>query len=122
LSVALLFRICRSLVAGHVEIKEAATLALCREAKEEAGIEIQPENLKVVHVMHRLSDRENLDIFMHCNKWQGVIENLEPEKCGGLEFFDKNNLPNNTIPYIIQAIKYSFEGKHYSEIGWNIIN
>ncbi|WOE51888.1 NUDIX domain-containing protein [Sulfuracidifex metallicus] len=39
-----------SVVAGHVEAKESATSAMIREAKEEAGIALRPEDLILVHL------------------------------------------------------------------------
>ena len=41
------------LVAEHVEANESATAAMMREAREEAGIELDPSALRVVHTMHR---------------------------------------------------------------------
>src|SRR6185369_159344 len=41
-----------SVPAGHVDGNEPMTAAMIREAKEEVGIEIQPENLQFAHVMH----------------------------------------------------------------------
>ena len=106
------------LVAGHCENKEAATDALCREVKEEIGIIIDPIHLQPVHVMHRRTDRDNLDIFMKCNEWRGDITNLEPSKCESVEFFEINILPANIIPYIAKAIEYIQTKQYYSEHGW----
>lgn len=107
-----------SLVAGHCESKEAATQALIREAQEEIGITIDPKELEVSHVMHRQTDRENIDMFISCKKWNGSIANIEPEKCGELEFFELDKLPENTIPYIKDALIHIKNGKLYSEQGW----
>ncbi|HEY2811692.1 MAG TPA: NUDIX hydrolase [Rhabdochlamydiaceae bacterium] len=108
-----------SLVAGHVEENESATPALMREAREEAGIALSPSQMQVVHVMHRKSDRVNLDIFFNCRAWRGAIQNLEPEKCEQLTFFPSNALPSNTIDYIALAFKHMDRGIFYSEFGWN---
>ncbi|MFC1841501.1 NUDIX domain-containing protein [Candidatus Dependentiae bacterium] len=107
-----------SLVAGHLDGNETATEAMIREAKEEAGIIISPNNLHVVHIMHRMSDRENIDIFFSCKKWEGTVQNVEPHKCGGLEFFDKNKLPEKTMEYIKTALSHSNSGIFYSELGF----
>jgi len=107
-----------SLVAGHLDGNETATQAIIREAKEEANIIINPEDLKVVHIMHRTSDRENIDIFFSCKKWTGEIKNLEPHKCGGLTFASKNNLPENTLEYVKIALSNEKSGQFYSELGF----
>ena len=71
-------------VAGHVEGDELATHALAREALEEAGIAVRPEDLRFVHVAHRLSrgevGQERLDLFYEASVWQGEVTNQEPEK------------------------------------------
>jgi len=107
-----------SLVAGHLDGNETITNAMIREAKEEAGIAIEPQDIRIVHVMHSLSDKEYVNIFFQCKKWSGEIKNLEPTKCGELKFFDKDNLPENTLDYVETALKKSSSGIMYSEMGW----
>lgn len=106
------------LVAGHVEDDESATAAMIREAYEEAGIHIQPSNLKVVHVMHRQTNRLNVDIFFECREWQGDIVNHETNKCGALIFFSVKQLPANVIDYIGDALQAIANDNFYSEQGW----
>jgi len=112
-----------SMVAGHVDKGENFTEAIIREAKEEAGILLKSEDLKVVHIMHRDSgNRENnerVDVFFTTEKWDGEIEIKEPHKCDDLSWFELNNLPNNVIPYIRQAIDHINNGVFYSEYGWH---
>ena len=43
------------LAAGHVDKGETFTQCIIRETEEEAGLLLKPEDLKVVHVMHRNS-------------------------------------------------------------------
>jgi 8-oxo-dGTP diphosphatase len=106
------------LVSGHVEDGEPASVAIIREAKEEANITIHPESIKVVHIMHRKTDRFNIDIFFECTSWEGELLNLEPDKCEELNFFNIESLPDNLIPYIGHAIFAAINGEIYSEIGW----
>jgi 8-oxo-dGTP diphosphatase len=106
------------LVAGHVEAKESAATAMVREAYEEAGILLEISDLNVVHVMHRLTNRSNIDIFFECSTWQGEITNKEPEKCAALKFFPLERLPSNVISYIIDAFRAINQKTAYSEQGW----
>ena len=108
-----------SLVAGHVEDGESASTAMIREAREEIGIELSSSQIKVVHVMHRQTNRRNVDIFFDCSSWKGIIQNLEPEKCEQLQFFSLESLPPNVIDYIKVAIKAIEREEFYSEQGWN---
>lgn len=109
-----------SLIAGHVEENENATEAMIREAEEEANIKIIPENLKVIYMMDRITPgRQNIDIFFNCSEYSGELFNNEPHKCGGLSFFDINNLPKNTVNYVKKAILDIENGTIYSEFGYN---
>lgn len=106
-----------SLVSGHVEENESATLALKREAKEEIGITISPEHLIFHSLMHRKTDRNNIDLFFECSIYDHEIVNLEPHKCADVCFFPLNQLPEKTIPYIQQALLNNVE--KYHEEGWS---
>jgi 8-oxo-dGTP diphosphatase len=108
-----------SLVAGHVEDGESATAAMIREAREEIGIELSPEQLKVVHIMHRQSNRRNIDVFFVCSSWEGNPRNCELEKCEKLEFFPLDALPSNTIDYNGYVLSSMAKGEFYSEHGWS---
>ena len=54
-----------SVVAGHIDGGEDVYTAMIREAKEEAGITIEPKNLEAVQVMHRkkINRRKNRLFF-----------------------------------------------------------
>lgn len=108
-----------SLVAGHFDGGEPATRTMVREAEEEAGIAIAPEDLRFVHLMHRqYPDREYVDVYFAAERWRGEIENREPRKCGGLEWFPLDALPENTIPEVRQALECVRDGIFYSERGF----
>lgn len=112
-----------SLVAGHIEPGESATGAMAREAYEEAGIRINPRDLKVVHVMYRMSSYDNvetlmIDFFMAAKRWKGRIRNAEPQMCDDLGWFSISRLPKNTIPYIRHAIGSIVKGIPFAEFDW----
>ena len=106
------------LVAGHVEDGEPASQGMVREAFEEIGISINPSDLKVLHIGHHKTARQNVDIFFTCDHYEGTIINKEPEKCGRLEYFPLDNLPSNTIDYLVRILQDIRFGKTYSETGW----
>lgn len=111
-----------SLIAGHVEEGESIIEAGIREAKEEVGIDITPVNFQMCGSMHRKSDDERIDYFAIVNKWENEIQNREHEKCDNLLWVHKDQLPNNTIPYIRTAINKTLSAKGifwYEEFGWN---
>ncbi len=108
------------LVSGHVEDQESASSAMIREAKEEANLIIRSESLKVVHLMHRKTNRFNIDVFFECTNWEGKLNNLEPDKCAELNFFSLENFPENLVPYIAQALRAVFHKVVYSEEGWDL--
>jgi hypothetical protein len=41
---------------------------------------------------------------------------LEPHKCKELAFFDIDNLPENTIPYLKKTIELIEKGETFSEL------
>lgn len=109
-----------SLIAGHVEKRESFTACVVREAREEAGITVHPNDLFVAHVMHRNAgkDNERVDVFFVTTKWTGEIVNKEMHKCDDLSWHQFNNLPENTIDYIKYAITNITQENQYSEYGW----
>ncbi len=107
-----------SVVAGHVEAGETVIQGAVREAREEAGIEIDPAELRIGHVMHRRGDDERVDFFVVVERWAGDLHNAEPTKCDELRWCPLATLPGNTIPYVRQAITSWQAGTLYSEFGW----
>ena len=107
------------LVSGHLDGDELGTVAMAREAKEEAGIDVDPANLRFVHVSHRLTrndpGQERIDLFYELREWQGQIINAEPEKCDDLSWFDIDSLPSNMLPFVKRVLSDIANGISYSE-------
>ncbi|HBP01330.1 MAG: ADP-ribose pyrophosphatase [Candidatus Moranbacteria bacterium GW2011_GWE1_49_15] len=103
-----------SFPAGHVEEGESFKETAVREAKEEIGIDVKLEDISLAHVMHRVP-LGRISVFMKAEKWEGVIRNIEPEKCDDLSWFNLDVLPKNTIPYIKKTIEDYKQKNVYSE-------
>src|SRR5690242_9985844 len=76
-----------SVPAGHLEAHETIQHTAIREAKEEVGVDINPNNIQIVHIMHRTQLDERIDFFFVPSTWSGEIRNAEPEKCDDLSWF-----------------------------------
>ena len=107
-----------SVVAGHIDGGEELKTAMIREAREEAGIQISPQDLTVVGVMHLMEDDEYVSFFLHASSYSGEVVNMEPDKCDDLRWFDLDNLPPNTIPYVRRAIQNYRNGIWFDSLGW----
>jgi len=113
-----------SFPAGHPEDdEETLSQTMVREAKEEAGIDISSADLELVHVMHRKQQEptteRRINLFFTARRWKGEPKIMEPKKCDDLQWFELDNLPSNTIPYIKQAINCIKENVVYSEYGFS---
>lgn len=108
-----------SVVAGHADGGETVRQAMCREALEEAGIAIAPDQLDLVHLIHRRSDGERMSLFFRARTWQGTPQNREPHKCSDLSWFDLQALPGAMVPYVRHAIDAIGRGQIDSEFGWD---
>ncbi|MGW6833754.1 NUDIX hydrolase [Streptomyces sp. NPDC054949] len=112
-------------LAGHCET-EGALACLIREAEEEAGLTIRPEDVELVHTVHMLDENENengdglprLGLVFRARTWSGTPEVREPDKCLEWAWFDPSRLPEPIVPYTRLAIDGILGGRLYSEMGW----
>jgi 8-oxo-dGTP diphosphatase len=110
-----------SVIAGHLDGGESVRRSIAREAWEEGRILVEPEQLRVVHVSHRIENDEfgeRMDFFLTTDDWGGEPANGEPSKCDDLRWFPLGALPANTIPYIRAALQHIARGVTFSEFGW----
>lgn len=111
-----------SVPAGHLDGDETVTAAAVREALEETGAVISPDDLEVVHVMHRRiagEADERIDFFLRVHRWRGEPGIREPDKCDELSWHPLPELPGPVVPYVRSALRHHTEGVHYSEFGWS---
>lgn len=112
-----------SLAAGHIDGNETAEAAMLREAREELGITIQPEDLQFAHVSHRRSpDFEYIDFYFTAEKWEGEPHNAEPEKCDEIAWYSLDALPENVIQNVREALAHIEQRRPYSNFGWDALH
>jgi 8-oxo-dGTP diphosphatase len=90
--------------AGHVERGESVTAAACREAAEELGVVVTPDDLEPLTAMHRTQGNgkavdERVDFFFTCTRWSGEPSVREPRKTGGLGWYPLDALPTPVVPH-----------------------
>jgi 8-oxo-dGTP diphosphatase len=106
-----------SLIAGHLDSGETMRTAVCREAREEAGIIIDPGDLHFVHVMQHYEKKQYFDFYFKPDRWEGTPSNCEPERCDDMRWFPLQHLPDNTVPNVRQALESYMRDEFYSEFG-----
>jgi 8-oxo-dGTP diphosphatase len=107
-----------SVIAGHMEDGETAREAICREALEEIGIELTPDDLTFAQVVHRADRGQRIGLFFSAFRWRGEPRNMEPHKADDLRWFPLDELPDNMVPYVRTAIERWRIGAFYGESGW----
>ncbi|WP_433444013.1 NUDIX hydrolase [Nonomuraea sp. CA-141351] len=90
------------LPSGHLEAGESVTEAAVREAREEVGVAIDPDDLAFAHVMHRAPERVGL--FFATREWTGDPYNAEPDKCSEIAWWPLDDLPGDMVDYAAAAI------------------
>ena len=80
---------------GHLEYGEEFIDCVKRETKEEASIDVESADLWAVNnnVMHN-PDRHYINIDFLVSSYSGKEQNMEPEKCEKIEWFNLNSLPS----------------------------
>ncbi|MFB6517664.1 NUDIX domain-containing protein [Streptomyces sp. NPDC056401] len=109
------------LLAGHCE-QESAVSCVVREAEEEAGLLIDPDEVELVHVVHMVDApgaQPRIGLFLRARRWQGTPEVREPDRCTSWDWHDPTRLPERIVPYAAAAIEGIQAGRVYTELGWS---
>ncbi|MET0974283.1 MAG: NUDIX domain-containing protein [Leifsonia sp.] len=89
--------------AGHVEQGESVLAAAAREAHEELGVTVEPDDLVALTTMHRTGGSgaaidERIDVFFSCSRWGGE-PSLQEDKAADLRWFALDDLPDPVVPH-----------------------
>jgi len=110
-----------NLPSGKVEADEDLAAAMVREAREEVGLRLTPDQLRLANVVHHRNPGEEarLGFFFAVEGPAGEPRNAEPHKCGGLDWFPLSELPANTVPYTVAGLDLFRAGCTYGRHGWD---
>jgi ADP-ribose pyrophosphatase YjhB (NUDIX family) len=107
------------LPAGRVEKGESFLQAAIREAKEEVGAELRPDELTLTTTAHRNEpDSLWVDLIFTVEEWEGELFNAEPDVHGELVWFDPRDLPENVVPSVRFYVEQATRGVKYAEYGF----
>jgi len=111
---------CFSLPAGGLEKGETLSTAAARELKEETGVDAIPSELALAHTMHVWTENRSwIGHYFICREWSGIPFLAEPDKHAEVSWKNMSDLPEETIPYVRQAIEAINADESYSEYGWD---
>lgn len=97
-------------IAGKVDEAESPTVALVREVKEEVGITVRAEDLRLLLTLHHNQTVYNggrvdvVELYFTASIWSGEPCLLEPDKADNLAFYPLNNLPQPLLPWLQHAL------------------
>jgi hypothetical protein len=69
-------------------------------------------------MQRKKAKEERIDYFFECTLWDGTVRNAEPHKCDELKWANIDNLPDNTVDYIKEALNNYTKGICFSIYGW----
>ncbi|MFF2226971.1 NUDIX domain-containing protein [Streptomyces globisporus] len=107
-------------LAGRCE-QEPALACLVREAREEAGLVIDPADVDLVHVAHVVDAPGSMPLMQlvfRARRWEGTPEVREPDKCLKWQWWPQDELPDRLVSYTRTAISAIADGRPYSQLGW----
>lgn len=106
------------LVRADLDGSDSAIPCLSRHAREELGIVVVPEDVTLVHVLHRHADLQHVDLFFASRVWAGEPSIRAPERCDDLRWVDVGHLPDDTARHVRAGLDGLRRGRLFSSVGW----
>ena len=107
-----------TLVGGNVESFEFARESLIRESYEEAGIRLHPDDLQLVHVLHKKlkSGKHRITLYFKAYRWEGDLKAKEKKKFKEAEWFPLEQLPDKLTLTVRHVLEEYRSGHFYSQM------
>ncbi|WP_018351990.1 NUDIX hydrolase [Longispora albida] len=111
---------CWHLPSGHHEAGESVRSGAAREVREEIGVVVAEEDLRLLLVLHHAAPGEaaRLGLFFEATVWEGEPAITEPDKCAGLRWSDPHAVPEPFVPYARAALGHIAAGRLYAADGF----
>ncbi len=108
---------------GKLETGEDAVSAVIREAREEIGVVLAPDEPQMITTVHHrnavgLARIGLVFVVSHDPQRHGEAANTEPHKCAKVEWFPVDMLPSNTYAYTAAAVVGYREDARLRLSGW----
>lgn len=106
--------------AGHLEAESAEECAV-READEELDVLIDPQDLRLVHVLHYRDSSQpmpRMQLFFRVLAYQGTPRISEPDRCIALGWHPSSALPHPLVDYTAVALTAIAANRPFSAMGW----
>lgn len=109
---------------GKSEPGEPITQTAIRELREETGLVVTPDALRIAHVIHGAWGVESpngfLTVVFATHEWTGEPENREPRKHAQVRWTPTTDLPEPFVPSTAEALHhYLTHGPTVSLHGWH---
>jgi 8-oxo-dGTP pyrophosphatase MutT (NUDIX family) len=112
---------CWSFPAGAHDGGETLEQAAVRELREETGLDVSADDLRLIHLMHcRNGDDggEWLGAFFLAERWAQSPVLGEPDKHDRIGWYPLHDLPAPMIAYAQQGLELGLGGQPFSTFGW----
>ncbi|UFQ19894.1 MULTISPECIES: phosphotransferase [Streptomyces] len=93
---------CWHLVSGHLDGPwEDMVTALVRETREEAGVVVDPTDVRAAVTVHHRSPAggARIGVFFQVRRWNGTPQVMEPHVCDAMDWFPLDALPEPIVAY-----------------------
>jgi 8-oxo-dGTP diphosphatase len=113
-----------NLPSGKLENGEDVVGAVIREAREEIGISLRRESVRLVATVHRRTTATQARLGLtfaaaYAPRQHGEPTNAEPHKCAGIGWFPAAGLPVDTDQYTVDCVRAFRERTPLRLSGWS---